>query len=197
MCQLSYLPAPLWEEFYYIVHSSNLSGIARHGLMSYNEVARKGILRTDISNLDVQERRDSRTDPVHHLPLHDYVPLYVNPKNPMLYATRERGHELAILRVSRLVLEKRKHLFTDGNAACANTEFSTDQSVGRSSLDPLIKYWPDYGAEGKRRRMAEVLVYPDVPLDCVCGALVKDGAMVPVVQKAIGGVVEVSASTFF
>ena len=80
----------------------------------------------------------------------------------MLYEVQSRHADLVILGISSTILDSHMHLFTDGNAACRDTCFSEDPSVLFSSLPALqARYWNDV-PEGKRRRMAEVLIHPVV-----------------------------------
>lgn len=62
----------------------NLKSIFQHGILSKNEKLIRDISSTDLSNPDVQKRRDDKRIPNHGM-LHDYANLYFNPRNPMMY----------------------------------------------------------------------------------------------------------------
>lgn len=150
----------VFSELYHMTHYSNLPSILERGLLSHNSVAASKIGRVDISEPNVQDLR-VRKEPVFHRPIHDYVPLYFNPRNPMLCCRQEMQHEIVILRITdELDALGQSVLFTDGNAASRDTLFSNDVGVVIPSMDVLnAKRW-DKLNDGKRRRCAEVLV-PD------------------------------------
>lgn len=195
--QLSYLPSPLWDEFYYITHVDNLASIAARGLLSHNAVAKLPGGRVDLSNPKMQDLRARRIDPVYSRSIHDYVPLYVNPKNSMLSVRRDVDTQVVVLRIGRAVLEQREHLYTDGNAALANTKIGLSHEVGLAANEALCApYWKGIH-EGARRRMAEVLIFPDVPHKFIHGFLVKWPELLAPAQERLGVSGEVSMTTFF
>lgn len=167
---LNLLPAPHLKKrllagkfdcLYHMTHIQNLSSILASGILSNAEIKRRRVSIADISDSSVQARRDE-IEPIYDRSIHEYVPFYLNPKNPMLYRRKEMQNEIVIIAVSTSVLSSNCHVFTDGNAAANATLFSDDESVINNSKDVLCaQYWTDYD-DGKRRRCAEVLVYPSV-----------------------------------
>ena len=146
---------------HYITHLGNLESIRRRGILSLNEVLRRGIERSDISDTEVQVLRE-RSEPIWNRSIHDYVPLYLNPKNPMLYVRREMSNQLVILKINESVTNGGKTIFCDGNAASAATKFALDECVLAESREALrAEYWNGV-EDGKRRRMAEVLIHQRV-----------------------------------
>jgi len=159
-----------WDCFYYLTHHSNVPDILRYGILSREEVTSRCLRVRDISDPEVQRRR-ARCDPVYSRCLHEYVPLYFNPRNPMLYRRREMQNELVILAISPKVLDAHSHLFTDGNAAAATTRFSRDIEVVQASAAVLrADFWNDID-DGKRRRCAEVLVHRTVEAEFIVCAI--------------------------
>ena len=151
----------LWTALYHMTHETNLESILELGIMSRNRAKFDQLVLRDISEQSVQARRE-RTEPIFRRSLHEYAPFYLNPKNPMLYRRLEMQDEIVILKVSRSVLAPDNHLFTDGNAAARSTQFGTNESVARRAAPVLrAQSWNDL-PDGKRRRCAEVLVYPEV-----------------------------------
>lgn len=151
------------RRFFHFTHIENLPSIATNGLFSLNSIRKKGIEQRDISDPGAQRWRDA-IEPRFKRNIHDYVPLYINPKNPMLYVRRELRNDIVIIEVSRSVISSFDHLFTDGNAASRDTLFSYLPDVLNESLEALsCQSWVDV-PDGKRRRCAEVLVYPMVPV---------------------------------
>lgn len=150
-----------FECLYHMTHIQNLASILKNGLLAKSALVRNGVAIVDISDSAVQARRD-RIEPVYKRCIHEYVPFYLSPRNPMLFRRREIQSDIIMLAVSTQVLGSHPHLFTDGNAASNATLFSRDELVLSGSRDILrASYWSDY-EDGKRRKCAEVLVYSHV-----------------------------------
>lgn len=147
---------------YHMTHISNLANILKNDLLSHN-LAHQRFNIVDISNPTVNAYRKAK-DPIYGLSLHDYVPTYLNPKNPMSYVRREEANNYAILKLNKKLLLQTGAIFTDGNAACINTSFYNDIT----DLDQLdweclhAHYWADF-IDGKRKRNAELLVPQTIP----------------------------------
>ena len=153
------MPVQLYKQAYHFTHVANLPGIARTGLLSHRLVREGDLEFVDISDNEVQPRR-SRPEPVFRRSIHDYVPMYLNPRNAMLYKLRDYAEDLVMLAVDMDGFEMDDVVYTDGNAACAATRFAADIRVTVPSIPALCAaYWNDV-PEGKRRRCAEMLV-PD------------------------------------
>src|SRR5438034_5534392 len=69
-------------ELYYISDVRNLPSIAKSGLLCHSAAAK--VAHVSVANEDVQARRARLTVPK-GLSLHEYVNLYFNPRNAMLY----------------------------------------------------------------------------------------------------------------
>lgn len=150
--------------FYHMTHKKNIFNIFKYGLLSHNYAHSKGIVKVDISDHDVNDRR-TRKDPFYNKSLHDYVPFYINPKNPMLYVRKNEQDDILLIGVKPMKLLNRSFLITDGNAASDYTNFS-DSATFLASLDwQVLKadYWNSF-QDGKRKRCAEVLIPTSVPL---------------------------------
>lgn len=156
---------------HYITHKRNLVSIEKRGLLSLSEVLRRGLERFDVSNSEVQALRDRRREPIWNRSIHDYVPLYLNPKNPMLSALRHLRGDLVILKIDDDVARTGEAIFCDGNAASAATQFSLDDEILKSAREALrAEYWRGVD-DGTRRRMAEVLVHQRVAPDRINAVL--------------------------
>lgn len=148
----------------------NLGSILQHGLLSRNQMLIRGVEFVDISDSEVQDLR-RRPEPVFGRSIHDYVPLYLNHMNAMLYRRREISASLVILEIYSAIAAQPGVLFCDGNAAAAGTEFSTNPDVLTTSTKALeAEYWTDI-EDGKRRRMAEVLIPDMVPTAAIGRAI--------------------------
>ena len=132
-----------------------------HGLLS-NSSAYKNSKPRNISNKGVQVWR-KRNDPIYSRKLHDYVPTYISIENPMLYSLKSLNRNLCILEIDSSVVTDSIFIFTDGNAASKDTKFFNDIC----ELDALPwgvledDYWCNYD-DGKRKKCAEVLIYPRI-----------------------------------
>lgn len=155
-------------KLYHMTHIENLSGILRDGLLSHN--AAKNIV--DISNKDVNARR-SKKDTVHNQSLHDYVPMYFNPRNAMLYQKQsELGENLVVLEINKSVCLKNKTIFTDKNAATDQCNFlyclSQFEAIDWNKI--YSKDWIESGVtfvDLKQAMMAECLVNSHVPSEFI------------------------------
>ncbi|NMG14227.1 DUF4433 domain-containing protein [Aromatoleum bremense] len=146
---------------WHITHRNNLKTILSSGILS-NSGAFSEFQPTDISNHEVQKWRD-RVDPFYNRAVHDYAPLYINVRNPMLYVKKHVQNELCLIEVSLSLLESSEFVFTDGNAASRDTKFYKDvKDLAFLPWDVIrASYWNDF-PDGKRKRCSEVLVYPYV-----------------------------------
>lgn len=151
------------QYLYHMTHKSNLKNILENGLLSHNSARNGGLIQVDIADNQVNDRR-LREEPVYHRSIHDYVPLYFNPKNPMLYRRRKIQNNIVILAIDKSVLLQPNTLFSDGNAASDSTSFFGElRDLSELNWDCLeAEYWSGFG-DGKRMRCAEVLVYPSLP----------------------------------
>ena len=78
---------------YHLTHKDNLENILRYGLQSHNLAHQNNLIKKDISNKDVNKRRQKR-DPIYKKSIHDYVPLYFNPRNPMMYVRKNIQNDI-------------------------------------------------------------------------------------------------------
>ncbi len=150
--------------FYHITHKDNLRNILKNGLYSHNLAYRLGLNNQDIANNDVIRIRASKRDTINNLFINDYAPLYINPKNPMLFVRREIEKDLVIIAFDRSLIYYPNSIFTDGNAANRPTNFFNSlKYLNRLNWDCLnANYWNDFN-DGTRLRMAEVLVKGKIP----------------------------------
>ena len=107
------------NSLWHITHRDNIQNIVKDGVLSH-EGANK-IKYFDISNPGVQDRRLEK-EPIHGRKIHEYAPLFINPKNAMLYSRKDIRDELCLVEVSLDVLES-EYLYTDGNASRRDTNF--------------------------------------------------------------------------
>ncbi|OPE24564.1 hypothetical protein APA91_11190, partial [Pseudomonas aeruginosa] len=80
MAPMSGLPPCL----YYMMPLENFQRVRKHGLVSRSTAMEQGLHVRDYSDQEVQSRRANRHEPVFQRCLHDYVLLYLIPRNPNL-----------------------------------------------------------------------------------------------------------------
>jgi len=157
---------------YHMTHISNLYNIIKYGLLSHNNAHQRKLVNEDISDFGVNKLRN-RQEPIYGNNLHDYVPFYFNPKNPMLYKRLlTMGDEISILRINLEAMAQNKFLFTDGNAASKkSTIFSRLENLEKLDWACInAGYWDDY-PDGKRKKCSEILIYDLVEvnyIDSIC-----------------------------
>lgn len=187
----------LFQELYYLAHHENLGSIVERGIFSHALVGQAGVQHVDISQPGAQQWR-ALAEPVFGCAIHAYVPLYFNPRNPMLFVRRHQQRDLVVLRVSvNAVKSAGQALFTDGNAASRATRFSTGFEVVEAATPVLeASYWSDF-ADGRRRRCAEALVMHRVEPHFIEGVACNNLALARHLQQQCGQAVQVDTSLFF
>lgn len=182
----STMSVDLYNTAYHITHYSNLASIARNGLLACNNLQAMGLKVHDISDAQVQERRAARVEPVHGRSIHDYVPLYLNPRNPMMYRLQASSATFVILAVNIERARPLRPLFTDGNAACSKTVFDSDPAISRRADTALrARYWCNHPG-GKRQRCAEMLLHWQVPCSMITSVHCPTPQMLSIAEQALG-----------
>src|SRR5258708_2060216 len=100
------------KELTYITPLVNTPSIVEHGLLSHNRAAK--LHHTSIAKEGVQDIRAGKVVPG-GLRLHDYVNLYFNPRNPMMFLRRALHADCCIIRVDPSVLNIAGVVVTDKN----------------------------------------------------------------------------------
>ena len=163
------------EHLKYMTPIENLASIMELGLLSHNGVQSTGISRRDISDPEVQRIRGAKQ--VGGRELHDYVNLYFNSRNPMLYVRQEVQDNIAILCINRTYIGRSGVWYSDGNAASSGTNFYySPRRLYELNWDCI---WADYWSghnDGTRVRCAEVLVPQRIPPDDIQQVVVRTNA---------------------
>ena len=144
---------------YYIIHLDNLQSILERGILSHNQV--QGIEHHDIHDAKILRRRKELSLDGEIITMQDYVNLYFQPRNAMLFRLIQTvGKEkLAVLRVQPAVIEEPGTIFSDRNAAASQAQFFTDvDDLEELDVEVFrIGYWGK-NDDRRQRMMAEVLV---------------------------------------
>ena len=161
----------------YITPVDNLPSIQAHGLLSHNRAQRHR--NRSVANAEVQERRRAKRVP-RGFRLHDYVNLYFNARNTMMYEVTCRipTAELCVVCVATDVLDLRDVVVTDCNAASDYARFRPSPA-GLTVLDHaelFAESWQHQDAmktyRHRSRMCAEVLVPHMVPPNFLLGGYV-------------------------
>lgn len=162
--------------FYHFTHIDNIPSIVeKHGLYCTNLKNRYGISHHNVANMNIQNRRSEMSVPVGPRGVvHDYVPFYFASTNKMLLSLLNRKvvdqPYIVFLAVSIEKLLEKNVVFTD---ASANTNVPPNFYDDPNDLDKLnwslidSTKWGEQSEEELHSRMAEVLVYGQVPLEWI------------------------------
>lgn len=163
------------KELHYITHIDNLKSILQNGILCYNKA--KKIQCKSIADPEIQKRRN-KVIPGANRKLHDYVNLYFNARNPMMFKRKDIHKELAVLWVDSTILDETGVVISDRNASSDYARFYPSPG-GLESLDGTLVYADDWRHEDtfqywKRKSAvcAEVLVPNFVPPKFITGIYV-------------------------
>ncbi|MEJ5207360.1 DUF4433 domain-containing protein [Denitratimonas sp. CY0512] len=187
----------LYRKAYHITHARNLRSIASHGLLSHSRVRSHDINIEDISNPEVQARRAGMADPFHGRCVHDYVPFYLNPRNPMMYCKRYHSQDFALLVLDIEQASDLEPLFTDGNAASGGTLFGKTIATSYRADEVLRADRWNWLPDGKRQRCAEVLLPATIPVEMIEMVVSKNQHVQAYADEVLGLPTVVNPGLFF
>lgn len=168
------------RHFYHFTHIDNIDSIVRNGLLATNVKNQMEIRHHNVANMNIQHRRSEMEVPVGPGGfVHDYVPFYFASMNKMLLGLVNRKivdqPYIVFMIVSIEKLLNAHVVFTD---ASANTDIPPNFFIDPDDLSKLnwrlidSTKWKDDSDEALHKRMAEVLVYREVPIDWIEGYIV-------------------------
>jgi hypothetical protein len=158
------------KELHYITPIPNLPSIFDRGLLS-NYGAQK-FPHISVALTDVQEKREPRIIPG-GLRLHEYVNMYFNARNPMMYRLLSKHQELAVLSISASILDLPDAVIADGNASSEWTSFRSPKDGLPRLREELVfaEYWTDPDPityyKKKSAICAEVLIPHHLPAEYI------------------------------
>lgn len=173
------------EYLYHMTHKDNIENVLNNGLLSHNMARNDGFIKTDIADNQVNDRRSKR-EPIFGRSIHEYVPLYFNPKNPMLFVRNNMEDDIVIIAVESRVMTMENSLFTNGNAAATSTSFYLDLEDLKNLDWKCIQadYWNDF-PDGKRIRCSEVLVFPKIEISDIARIYCNDASTANFVKSKV------------
>ncbi|RKZ32297.1 DUF4433 domain-containing protein [bacterium] len=147
---------------YYITHIDNLHSILNKGILCHKHIEEENIEYTSIYDKEIVSIRNAIKTADGRC-LWDFVNLYFQPRNAMLYrVSQEKGiDDIAVIGIKNSILKKDGIIVTNGNAASPNSDFLTVSKVNIKNIKEQVdrEWWaPEDGS--KRKLMAECLV-PD------------------------------------
>jgi KaiC/GvpD/RAD55 family RecA-like ATPase len=193
----SEIAAKYMTALYHMANIDNIQSLLELGLLPKNEVARRGLAFTNISNASVQARRDMKCDSQYGRNLHDYASLYINPRNAMLKCVlRGRPHSIYILEIGLDVLNEASFVFTNANAAANRSRFYKNiRDLDELNWD-IIRSEDCYGPEKfwMQQVQAEFLINPEVMAKFITGVLCRDEASLERLRKTVHTNVELKCA---
>ncbi len=147
--------------FYHMTHIDNLKNILSNGLLSHIRVYSSRLISIDISNKEIQKERN-RIENIFGRNIQDYVPLYINPQNPMMDSKKVRDYQSNIILleiIPHILVQEKNTLFSDGNAAQSQTNFYHNQTEMENINWQLLQEgkWIN-GTESHRIMCSEILI---------------------------------------
>ncbi len=161
---------------YYIAPIENVHSILERGILCHN-LAKK-IKHRSVAMQAIQERRKDKAIPGAGK-IHDYVNLYLNARNPMMYKCKDNYREICVLAVDPKILDHKGVIVSDMNAAIGIARFATsDEGLARLDKEKLFahswKHSNDLNEERRHKGLmcAEVLIPKQVQPTFIRGAFV-------------------------
>jgi len=154
---------------YYITHINNLSSILKRGILCHKKIEEDKIEFTPIYDVEIVAKRKEK-QVAEGKSLWDFVNLYFQPRNAMLYRvlyySNANAEDIIILGLKSKLLEREDIFITTGNAASLETEIIPSIKAKRylkSIREKTDKEWWAIADGSKREMMAECLVPERVP----------------------------------
>jgi hypothetical protein len=172
--------------FYHMTHFDNLDSILSLGLLSHMRVYSEKKIKVDISNQAIQNERN-RIETIFGRNIQDYVPLYINPQNPMMDSEKVKNFKSNILLleiIPHILVQEQNTLFSDGNAAQLQTNFYHNQNDMENINWKLLQEgkWIK-GTESHRMMCSEVLVPERVQVYYLNKIILRDDSILKKVMQ--------------
>ncbi len=190
------------QELYYFTHLANLKSILEHGILSRDIVEERRLRHKEIANKQIIQNRKEKG-------LTRYVPLYICPRNAMLYSKISMSNwRIVILGIAARVLRRTGVLISIGNAASNWSELVKPERIHIVKLFEEIRNIRDWRSEEatipiqhfyknseewrsvqylfpKTFLQSEVLVPDRVPPDYICAIYVPNSSLQAIVRNEI------------
>ena len=154
-----------FEGFYHFTHISNIPNILTMGLLSHEKLSSTGVQNSDYSNKEIKSKRE-RKEEIYGRKINEYVPLYINPKNPFMgsKAIVPVFSEMVLIEVlPHVLVQITETLFSDGNAAMEETKlFENIEKFDNLDWTQLNDGLWSVETDSKRIMCSEVLVPEEI-----------------------------------
>jgi hypothetical protein len=188
------------NQLHYISHIENIPSILKLGILSHGIIDKqkikflsffKKVKFTPIYDEEIILIRKNRKTP-DNKSLWEYVNLYFQPRNPMLYRVvcEQSAENIAVLGVDFDVIKLADAFVTDGNAASISS-YIVPAKEHKEVINPLKKvlngeWWTDDDQiDSKRKIMAECLVPEKIEPGYIKAIYVADDSIAAEVKKKI------------
>lgn len=173
-----------FDSLYYISHIENLDSILDSGIFSRAKMSDKK--HADIHDGEVLRRRLGKQTPAGKT-LNEYVNLYFQPRNAMLYrlTCNDPREDFVVLQISPSVMDIGGTYMSDKNASVHDAKFYSATKANLQHIDENTfkkDYWTD-SDDSKKKMMAEMLVPGEIPTDKIIGMYVANKAAQNKVQE--------------
>lgn len=170
-----------YNNLYYITHVGNLESILNLGIYSNNLISQNRIKHFDLSDTEVQEIRGNKFIG-NSVNLHDFVNLFFNPRNSMLYRLLDNNdpYDICILEIDITVLNEMDAFVGDGIVAkCTTLARNSKEGLKLLHYDEVFREnWNDpnpYIKDMQRSKVsAEALIKNRVNVDKIKQVIVQD-----------------------
>jgi len=149
---------------YYITHINNLPSILEKGILCHRKIEEERINFTPIYDAEIVASRKEKIVAEGRC-LWDFVNLYFQPRNAMLYRvlffSSLNKEDIVIIGLKGSILENENIFITTGNAASPNTEIISSINAKKylkSIREKTDKEWWASADGSKREMMAECLI---------------------------------------
>ncbi|MCD4664024.1 MAG: DarT ssDNA thymidine ADP-ribosyltransferase family protein [Bacteroidales bacterium] len=166
--------------FFHFTHIENLESIVKNGLLSTNKKKELGLKHTNVASETIQHRRsemDVTCSP--NGKVHDYVPFYFTSTNPMLLSLINHKNIdqpfIIFIAVSVEIIIEDNVVFTDASANTTDPPnfYNNPNDLDKLDWDAINKKKWGSSSDGERhKRMAEVLIFEQVPFDRIDSIIV-------------------------
>lgn len=178
------------RELYYITHIDNLPSILSRGVYSHERVEAEAVRSTPIYDADIVSRRNHIMTPDRRN-LWSYANLYFQPRNAMMYRVVHEiePKNLAVIGISKSVLNEQGIFIADGNAAHETTQFyypSKGLEILRQQWSIIRNDWWNRDDGSKRKIMAECLIPGQIKPEYIQSVYVADNSARDTAQKKVG-----------
>ncbi|EJI84590.1 hypothetical protein AEST_25230 [Alishewanella aestuarii B11] len=190
-------PDLVLSHVWHLTHVNNLPSVfnSASGLLSKHALQQQLVSYQDISMTEVQTRRARKT--IFGIPLHNFVPTFVQQRNPMMSKLRHQARHLVWLKIDVCKLTQQYCITADRNAAADGVKFYEGIAPEFLPWHVLMSsYWNNL-TEGSALRSAEILVLNRISPSAIVGAEVCNPNLISHIEQEYGLAAVYAPNKFF